>query len=296
MQPIEIALVLLSALLHAVWSASIKGSKSTLGFNLLQLGPTFAAGLVLPFVVDLREIPREVWWLVGATGLCHGFYFYWLSRCLALGELSVVYPIARSAPAFLPLVAIPLLGETISPLGGAGIAMVVAGMVAIQIDGARGLGMGRFSAPGTGFAFVTLAASVGYSLCDKAAMARLGVAEWSSALPPVIAYYVLLCVSGGLVFTPLALRKISPRQLLDLARTELRPATIASLVSFASYGLILQALAAAPVSYVVATRQSSVLFAIAIGAVRWRERPSRLRLLGAFATIAGVALVARSRA
>ena len=50
------------------------------------------------------------------------------------------------------------------------------------------------------------------------------------------------------------------------------------------------------VSYVVATRQSSVLFAIAIGAVRWRERPSRLRLLGAFATIAGVALVARSRA
>ena len=78
--------------------------------------------------------------------------------------------------------------------------------------------------------------------------------------------------------------------------TELRPATIAAGVSFASYGLILQALTTAPVSYVVATRQSSVLFAIAIGAVRWRERPSRLRLLGAFATIAGVALVARSRA
>jgi uncharacterized membrane protein len=296
LQPIEIALVLLSALLHAVWSASIKGSKSTLGFNLLQLAPTFAAGLALPFLIDLREIPREVWMLVVATGFCHGFYFYWLSRCLALGELSIVYPIARSAPAFLPLVAIPLLGETISPLGGAGIAMVVAGMVAIQIDGARGLGMGRFSAPGTGFAFLTLAASVGYSITDKAAMARLGVAEWSSALPPVIAYYILLCVSGGLVFTPLALRRISPRELVELARTELRPATVASLVSFASYGLILQALATAPVSYVVATRQSSVLFAIAIGAVRWRERPSRLRILGALATIAGVALVARSRA
>jgi uncharacterized membrane protein len=318
LQPIEIALVLLSALLHAVWSASIKGSTSPLGFNLLQLAPTFAAGCALPFLIDLREIPREVWMLVGATGLCHGFYFYWLSRCLELGELSVVYPIARSAPAFLPLVAIPLLGETISPMGGAGIAMVVAGMVAIQIDGARtavppapieaeepasrvasrrrAARSPSLSSPGVGYAWLTLAASVGYSITDKAAMTRLGVAEWSSALPPVIAYYILLCVSGGLVFTPLALRRISPRQLVDLARTELRPAMVASIVSFASYGLILQALATAPVSYVVATRQSSVLFAIAIGAVRWRETPSRLRILGALATVAGVALVARSRA
>ena len=66
-----------------------------------------------------------------------------------------------------------------------------------------------------------------------------------------------------------------------------------ALISFASYGLILQALRTAPVSYVVATRQISVLFAVAIGALRWRERPSRLRLLGALATVVGVALVAR---
>jgi drug/metabolite transporter (DMT)-like permease len=44
---------------------------------------------------------------------------------------------------------------------------------------------------------------------------------------------------------------------------------------------------------VVATRQISVLFAVAIGALRWREQPSRLRLLGALATVVGVALVAR---
>src|SRR5262249_46208018 len=139
------------------------------------------------------------------------------------------------------------------------------------------------------------AAPVGSWLCDKAAMARLGAAPWSSPIPPAIVYYVLLCNAGALVFAPIALRRIAPRELVALARTELRPALLASLVSFASYGLILQALRTAPVSYVVATRQTSVLFATAIGAVRWRERPSRLRLLGALATVTGVALVARSR-
>ena len=147
MRPAEIALVVLSALLHAIWSASIKGSASPLGFNLLQLVPTLAAACVLPFFVSAAEIPTKVWAIVAGTGICHGFYFYWLARCLELGELSVVYPIARSAPAFLPLVAIPLLGESISLQGGLGIAVVVAGMIAIQVDG---VAMGSLPLPNTG--------------------------------------------------------------------------------------------------------------------------------------------------
>lgn len=145
------------------------------------------------------------------------------------------------------------------------------------------------------FALLTLLASIGYSLCDKSAMAKLGAAPWDAPVPPAIVYYVLLSLSGGLVFAPLALRRVRPSELRALARGELRNAVIASLVSFASYGLILQALRTAPVSYVVAARQTSVLFAIAIGALRWHEQPSRLRLLGAAATVAGVALVAQPR-
>jgi drug/metabolite transporter (DMT)-like permease len=92
---------------------------------------------------------------------------------------------------------------------------------------------------------------------------------------------------------PLALRRLKPGELVAVARSEWRSAFAAALISFASYGLILQALRTAPVSSGVAPRQISVLFAVAIGALRWRERPSRLRLLGALATVVGVALVAR---
>jgi drug/metabolite transporter (DMT)-like permease len=57
---------------------------------------------------------------------------------------------------------------------------------------------------------------------------------------------------------------------------------------------VLAALATAPVSYVVATRQASVLFALAMGVLWLRERPGRPRVWGAVATVVGVALIAAS--
>jgi drug/metabolite transporter (DMT)-like permease len=288
----ELALVVFSAFLHAIWSASIKGSRNPIGFNLLQLVPPLVAACVLPLWVPLRDVPSAVWWIAIGTGISHGFYFYWLARALESGELSVVYPIARSAPAFLPLFAVPLLGESISARGALGIAVVVAGMWAVQADSGV-VGWQRFRAPGAKFAWLTLLASIGYSLSDKAAMTHMNAAAWHSAIPPAVVYYVILSIAGGLVFTPLALRRVSGAELVAVARAEWPNAFVAAVISFASYGLILEALRTAPVSYVVATRQISVLFAVAIGALRWRERPSRLRLLGALATVVGVALVAR---
>jgi uncharacterized membrane protein len=302
----DLSLVLLSALLHALWSLAIKGSASPLGFNLLQLLPTAVVACALPWLAPLGALPASVWWLAAGTGVAHGLYFYWLSRALAAGELSVVYPIARSAPAFVPLVAVPLLGEHVTAGGALGIAVVVAGVWAVQLDagtaiasrqagGAAATGWRRLLlAPGAGWAWLTLAASVGYSLADKMAMARLGALPWTGAVPPAVAWYVILCTTGMLVFAPLALRHVPPRALARQARREWRMAFVAAAVGFVGYGLILHALRTAPVSYVVAARQASVLFAVALGALQLRERPSRLRLAGALATVVGVALVAAS--
>lgn len=290
----DLVLVLISALLHAVWGLSIKGSASPLAFNLLQLVPTTIAACALPWLVPLSDLPSSVWMLAAGTGVAHGLYFYWLSRALAAGELSVVYPIARSAPAFLPLVAVPLLGEPVTATGGIGIAIVVAGMWAVHFDAGPVPGARRLLAPGAGFAWLTLAASVGYSIVDKLAMAELHAIPWRGAIPPAAAWYVLLCSSGLLVFAPLAARHVSLRQLGAVARREGRMVLLASAIGFVGYGLILHALRTAPVSYVVAVRQSSVLFAVVLAALRLRERPTRLRIAGALATVVGVALVANS--
>jgi drug/metabolite transporter (DMT)-like permease len=290
LSPSDLALVLASALLHALWSVSIKQSGDPLCFNLLQ---TWIASACIVFAapwIPWRSIPAEVWGLVLLTGPTHALYLYWMSRAYEHGDLSLVYPIARSTPAFLPLVAVPLFGEVLHPIGGLGIAAVVVGMWLVHL----GPGFERRSLTGlaTRYALLTLLATVAYSLIDKAAMARLAAGEWTAPVSRAITYSVLLQVTHALAFAPLF---FSSRDLITLraaAREQLGRAAAAAAVSFVGYALILRAFETAVASYVVAVRQSSVLFAVALGALWLRERPSRPRVLGAAATVIGVALIA----
>ena len=64
------------------------------------------------------------------------------------------------------------------------------------------------------------------------------------------------------------------------------------MANFGSYALILEALRTTSVSYVVAVRQFSVVFAAALAVIWLRERPSRPRLMGTVAIVGGVALIA----
>jgi drug/metabolite transporter (DMT)-like permease len=296
---VAFALVLGSALLHAWWSVSIKGSGDPLVFNALQVvAPLVATAAILPWV-ELGEIPPLAWACLAATTLCHTGYFWWMSRAYEHGELTLVYPIARSTPAFLPFVAVPLLGERISVGGALGIATVVAGMWLVQASAAFPSGGAKlrrqaFAEPAVRYALLTLAATVGYSLLDARAMREIAAHPWTSALPRALVWNLLLWSASGTLFAALVARRRGARRLLDAARRDLASPTRAALVSLAGYTLVLEALSSAPASYVVAVRQSSVLFALVFGVLRLRERPGRPRILGALATVAGVVLIALS--
>ena len=283
-------MVLASALLHAIWSATIKGTRSPLAFLGVQAGFGLGLGLLALLSFRLQEIPASVWGILAGASLAHGLYSYAMSRAFERADLSQVYPIIRSTPAFLPLVAVPLLGEQLSWAGALGIAVVVAGIWLVHGDPRRGL---RASlAPGMGAAWITLAMTVAYSLLDKEAMARLGRAPWSSPLPRSLVWFLLISAGSAAVLLPLARRQLPPGEMRACLRREGGLALAALAASLVGYGLILQAFQTAPASYVVAVRQLSVLFAVAIAALFLAERPTRPRTLGAAATVAGVALIA----
>jgi drug/metabolite transporter (DMT)-like permease len=283
-----IAVVLVSALLHAAWSASIKGSSNPLAFTLGQ------HLLVLPLaVVALASVAEELLaprllLCAAGTALAHGLYGYWLALALERADLTLAYPIVRSTPALLPLVAVPLLGEVPSALGAAGIAVVVSGIWLVQ---GRALSLRALGAPELRYAWLTLLATVGYSLSDKAAMQTLGDGSYQGWLPPALVWYCVIILASTPVFLPLAARRVSRADLLGTLRAEGGRMVGALAVSFVGYGLILAAFEHAPASYVVAVRQSSVLFAAWIGVALLGERPDRARLVGAAATVAGVALI-----
>lgn len=246
--------------------------------------------MLVAFGFRWAEVPGDVWGLVALTGAAHGLYFYWMSRAFETGDLSLVYPIVRSTPALLPFVAVAFLGESVSPGGALGIAIVVAGMWLVHTRGE--LRLAALLRPGLGFAYLTLLSTVAYSLADKVAMEKLAGAAWSGPLPRSFVYFWLISAANALLFLPLALRRLRGPLLREVARSEWPRAAGAVLLSVASYTLILEAYQRAPASYVVAVRQTSVLFAVAIGALLLREQPGRPRVLGALATVAGVALIA----
>jgi len=288
--PETLALVLLSALLHAVWSALIKDSRDPLAFNLLQTAPFVPAVLAALVWVDLGAVPPAAWRMLAASCVIHAAYVYWMARAYERADLSVVYPIMRSTPAFLPLVAVPLLGESVSLQGAAGIAVVVAGMWLVHTGGTARLA--RFVQPGTGFAYLVLAATVAYSITDKAAMTALDATAWREPVPRSLLYFLLLGLGHSACVAPFVLRRAGARALLAQGRAEWRRVLVAAAGTTGSYVLILEALREAPVSYVAAVRQCSVLFAVAIGALWLKELPGRARVVGALLTVLGVALVA----
>ncbi len=291
MTSFELALVLCSALLHAVWSTAIKGSRDPLSFNLLQGGFTIVVGTGVLAMADLGPLPAAVWRWLALTSVAHGLYIYWLSLALERGDLTLVYPLARSTPAFLPLIAVPLFGESLSVGGAAGIVVVVAGMWLVQVGAS--LDWRRFATPAARYALLTLAATVVYSLADKGAMVELHEQPARGVVPVAVLYYFLLSLGHLLVLAPLVVAQRGLRAVAAAARTELGPASLASLLGLLGYGAILKALETAPASYVVAVRQASVFFALLLGIVLLHERPGRARLVGAAATVLGVALIAR---
>jgi drug/metabolite transporter (DMT)-like permease len=250
----------------------------------------FVAAPILLFGFEPREVPAPVWGLLAASAVTHSVYAYTLSRSYAHAELSLAYPIIRSTPAFVPFVAVPLLGEHVSPLGAAGIGLVVASLWAVQMGG-------RFEARalltrGALLAWLTLGVTVIYSIVDKQAMARLGATPWSGRAPRSLVYLALLYASYLPLFVLLARRSVGVRHVAAAFRRRPWRPVAAAACDVLSYSLVLRALQTAPVSYVVAVRQASVLFALGLALVLLRERPGPVRLLGGALNVAGVALIA----
>ncbi len=294
MPPFELTLVLLSGLLHAVWNAATKGSGTPTGFlmaiELVSLA-VFVPVLILGF--DAREVPPAVWRLLIVSAVIHAFYGYWLTRAYAHTELSIAYPIVRSTPALVPFIAVPFLGESLSIPGGIGIALVVISLWLVTSDGRLNAAAPR--SRGARFAYLALVTTVAYSLVDKEGMRLLGEAPWSGSLPRAVIFMALMYALYLPLFALLARRSIGVADVVAVVRSRTLLVMTSAAVAFLSYVLILHAMLTAPVSYITAVRQSSILFALAIAVFALRERPGRVRLLGALANVAGVALIALSR-
>ena len=280
-----LGLVLLAAAAHAAWNLLARRAEEKLAF--LWCGTLVSTVLLSPLGVWLlltEPIPAAGWGVVLLSAGLEALYYWTLAQAYRYGDLSLVYPIARgTAPILVPLLATAFLGERLSGLAMAGIGLVVIGTVVLhtrQIGWpSRGAIAEVLGQLGTRYALLTSLVIAAYSALDK-----YGV----SLLTPVL-YAYLLFAGLTVALLPLVLRQ---RAALA-AEWKLRRGSIVvvGLLAPASYGLVLLALTLAPVSYVAAAREISVVLAAVLGAMVLHEGYGRQRLLGSVAIAAGLMLL-----
>src|SRR5260221_1547106 len=157
--PLVTALVLCAALMHASWNALVKSDSDRLAsFGLVMLVGSLMGLAIAPFV-PLPAVAAWKW--IAASTAIHVFYFFFLLRAYAHGDLSHVYPIARGlGPTLVAIFSDALIGERISLQAGLGVGLVSLGIIGLALgSGWRGLG-GR----GTFFAVLTGMTIAGYTL------------------------------------------------------------------------------------------------------------------------------------
>ncbi|MDP6040072.1 MAG: hypothetical protein QGG64_16095, partial [Candidatus Latescibacteria bacterium] len=167
-------LILLSAAIHVGWNALVKSSANPRIFALLKGGLLAIIAIALLPFLPLGHISTPVWICIILSGIIHFVYMLALSSAYETGDISFVYPIARSAPAFVPIAAYILLDEILSARGITGICLVVICIFLLQFRGEAASRLRRLSQsvkqPDFFWAILTLLSVVAYTIVDKIGM------------------------------------------------------------------------------------------------------------------------------
>ena len=181
------------------------------------------------------------------SGLVHVPYSVLLARAYDVGDFSRAYPIAHGGGALIAgLGGIALLGDSFTPIGVVGMAIVALGLIALA---GRGAGAQVIVALGVA---LTIGA---YSVADAKGIRSVDT--------PLYAAASFTCI--GVTLTVYALATGRSHDMVTASRIYWRRFAIMGLASGVTYALVQIAFQRAPVGYVTCLRESSVVIAAFIG-------------------------------
>lgn len=269
--------ILLSSLIHAAWNIAAKRVSGNL--SVLWLAQMTAALLIAPVAIYLSldtDFTCPVVKFLALTGLVQALYFYLLSHAYRIGDISVVYPIARGlGVAGTATVAASFLGERFSSMGLTGILTIGAGTIS--------LGIGRWRGADT--KPLIFAAMIGVVLSAGATVDKLAV----GVLHPIV-YIFFMFFLASLVASPLVFAK-GAEPVRQALRSYKRTILIVGAGSMGGYLIILFAFRIGSLAYITALRESSVLLGSLWGYLVLRERFTWRRGLGMTLILTGLVLI-----
>jgi drug/metabolite transporter (DMT)-like permease len=278
MEPLPTLLVLLAALMHAVWNVMVKQDRDRLlALALMSLSSGLLAALALPFV---PWPAGEAWPYLGVSVVLHVAYKLFLAQGYRHGDLSQVYPIARgAAPLIVAVLAYIAAGEVLDD--GQLAAVLLIALAVMSLAFARGRPAGA-EARGLFYAAGTAALIAGYTVVD-------GIGARLSGAAAGFAAALFVAEAVGYLLVVLALR--GGRALCDYGRRQWKPGLLSGALSSAAYALVVWALTIGDMALVSALRETSVIFAALLGTLILREAMGVWRLSCAAVVVLGLVLL-----
>ena len=278
MTPMVVAVVLGSAVLHALWNALAHTAKDRLAaITLIAVAAGSCCAVALPF---LPTPNRVVWPYIAASTVLEVLYSFGLVLAYRLGEFGRMYPIARgTSPLLVAIVATFVVGQPMSPLEALGVGVVCAGLLALALS--DGLPKKRdlpavLAAVGTGCAIA------GYTVVDGVAVRKAGTVLGYSCWVFLTEAIVIVCVTAA----------IRRRTFLGSLRTGTARGLGGGVISLTAYTLVLWAQTKGNLAEVATLRETSILIGAAIGALVLKEGFGRIRLAASASVVLGILLIA----
>ena len=287
MTTFALILVLISAILHALRNFfTKKGSDSQIFiwlyviFSLLFFAPLFV------YSFKVSDFSWDKLYLIILTGGVHSIYWLLLGLGYERGDLSLVYPISRSAPLFIMIFSMLVFKESFSIRGIAGIIIVTGGLYTLQL---RGLSLKDVvtsmqlivKTKVVHIALIIALAVSAYSIIDD-----MGVSFFN----PVVFIFLFEAVAF-ILYTPFILLRKTKLNIIKEWTLNKKSIIFAGISGIVGYFLVLLAFRIAKVSYVVGFRELSIVFGVLLGNKILGEKYGKIRFLGSSMIFAGAFLI-----
>lgn len=275
MSALVLVAVLCSAALHATWNAIAKAIPDRLVASTL-IGAAFAVLGLLGCVV--APVPRAgAWPYLVASALVQTAYLLLLTAAYRGAQFGTTYPVARGlAVVLVTIFSVAVLGERLSPVQVAGVAVVVAGLAGLAVQ------------RGTPSRTLALAGAVGMTVATYTLLDGVGVRSAGSVLGYASWLFLLHGLATVATCAVLARRRDGYRQGL---RTHARLGLLGGLLSVVAYGIVVWAQSQAPLALVAAIRETGVVMAGILGVVVFGERATVRRAIATVAACAGIVAI-----
>jgi drug/metabolite transporter (DMT)-like permease len=268
------SLVILSAIAHAVWNALVKSAGDrTLTMVAIRTVGMMLGLVALPFV----DWPSpESWKWLAVTAVVMFAYYALLVRSYGVGDMSVVYPLARGlAPVLTTIAAFLVIGEALSTGQIAAVVMISIGIMALSF----GAGASRAA---VGFALATGVSVATYSFFAGLGVRTAGTVLGFQACLEIVTGFGMLCY--GVV--------VRRAELGIYARRHGAVGLFAGAVSVAGFLAYLVAARSLPLGPVSALRETSVIFGAVLGTLVLKEGFGPRRIAAAVLVTVGIVLLA----